>query len=158
MTPPSRAKELYTQHWEDYEMARLSRRAYLTSGLAALSVSLAGCTQDIQREETETETPTAEYTEAGCWPAMCAGTQLLELDVNSEFSGTTVLEASCRAEDRTVQSGESVTLVRDADGATCGVTLFIDGEQVYDERIEGHESVTLTVRSSGDVAEERVML
>ncbi|MDS0284496.1 hypothetical protein [Haloarcula onubensis] len=47
--------------------------------------------------------------------------------------------------------------MREEDAGECGVTLFID-EQVYSERVEGHASVTLTVRCDGEVDEERVVL
>lgn len=89
---------------------------------------------------------------------MCAGTQIIEVRVDSGISGTAVLAASCRDEPLSIQSGESVELVREEDAEECGVTLSIDDEQVYSERIEGHASVTLTVKRDGEVAEEWVVL
>lgn len=88
---------------------------------------------------------------------MWAGTKIIEAYVSSSRSGTAVLEAICRDESLSLQSGESVQPVREEDAGECGVTLFID-EQVYSERVEGHASVTLTVRCDGEVDEERVVL
>jgi hypothetical protein len=113
-------------------------------------------------EDTENEagkeTSSSEGPVPGCWPSMCAGTKIIEVYVSSSLSGTAVLEASCRDESLSIQSGESVQLVREEDAEECGVTLFIDDEQVYSERVEGHASVTLTVRRNGEVDEERVVL
>lgn len=139
-------------------MDRPSRRQLLSLSVSALTVSLAGCTQATPESGAETETPSPEYTEPGCWPSMCAGTQIVEVAVDSGFSGTVVLEASCRDESVPVRSGESVQIRREADAEECGVTLFIDDERVYGDRISGHASVTLTVSENGEVDEESVVL
>ena len=138
-------------------MNQPSRRQVLSLSMTALSASLVGCTQGNLEGGSETETPPTEYTESGC-TSMCEGTQIIEVDVRSGFSGTAELEASCRDDAVTIQSGESIQIVREEDAAACGVTLFIDGEQVYDERIDGHASVTVTVRSDGEIDEEGVMV
>ena len=82
---------------------------------------------------------------------------MIEVDVHPGFSGTVVLEASCRDDPVSIHSGESVQIVREEDGETCGVTLLIDEEEVYDNRIDGHTSVTVTVSSDGEIDEEGVM-
>ena len=89
---------------------------------------------------------------------MCEGTQLIGVDVSSDFSGTAVLEASCRGDALELDAGDSVQLHRESDGEKCGVTLAIDDEQAYSEYIEGHISVTVTVDSDGGIDEERVLL
>ena len=104
------------------------------------------------------ETRSPDGAEAGCWPSMCQGTQIIEVRVSSEFSGSAVLETSCRDEAASILPGESVNIVREEDGEECGVTLSIDDEPVYDDRVEGHTSVTVTVGPTGGVDVERVML
>jgi len=135
-----------------------SRREFLPLALSAVSASLAGCFRDDSDGGTPTETPPGEVTESGCWPSMCAGTQIIEVDVNSAFSGTAVLEASCRDDPLDVSPGESADIVREVDAESCGVTLFLDDEQVYSDNIEGHTSVTVRVRSNGNIDVETVLL
>lgn len=136
----------------------MNRRRFLSLSVSALSVSLAGCTDGTVADWAATETPTPDDSEPGCWPSMCEGTQIIEVDVHSDFSGTAVLEAGCRSEAVTIRSGESVQIRREEDAEKCGVTLHIDDEKVYGEYVEGHASVTVTVDSDGEVDEERVML
>lgn len=138
-------------------MIQPSRRQFLSLSISALSMTLAGCAQLNSEDGVETETHSPEDAEPGCWPSMCAGTQILEVDVHSGFSGTVVLKASCRDETISLQSGESVQIVREKDAETCGVALFIDNEQVYSKRIDGHTSTTVSVKSNGEINEEGVM-
>jgi hypothetical protein len=145
----------------------MNRRQFLSLSIPALSVSLAGCTQnsedgteteqDNSEDGTETATSSPEATAPGCSSSMCEGTQIIDVSVSSDFSGTAVLETSCRDEAVSIRSGESVTIVREEDGEECGVTLFIDDQEVYGEYVEGHVSVTVTVGPDGEVDEERVM-
>ncbi len=142
-------------------MVRPSRRQFLALSVAGVSVALAGCTRGNTEAGDETATHSPEPTDAsqpGCWPSMCAGTQLIEVAVRSGFSGAVVLEASCRDDARSIQPGETVEIVRETDAEECGVTLSVDDERVYDERIEGHASVTVTVMANGDIDEEVVVL
>jgi len=136
----------------------MHRRQFLSLSAAALSTGVAGCGQRESTAETDTPTPPPEGATPECWPAMCEGTQLIEVDVQSGVSGDAVLETNCRGEPIELEAGESVQLVREADGEGCGVTLFLDGEQVYSEYIEGHVSVTVTVEADGTIDEERVLL
>ena len=150
----------------------MNRRQFFSRSFSAILVSLAGCSQRDAGEKADTdtassadaeneggsETPSAEGSEPGCWPAMCAGTQLIEVAANAEFSGTAVFEASCRDDSLSIQAGETAELVRTEDAEECGVTLFIDDEQVYSERVEGNASITLTVGRNGDIEEAVVML
>lgn len=150
----------------------MNRRQFFSLTSSTILVSLAGCRQNNSEDGAETDTTSTEITEnepepetsssggsvPGCWPSMCAGTQIIEVHVNSGFSGTAVLEASCKDDSFPLQSGESVELVREEDGEECGVTLFIDDEPVYSERVEGHASVTLTVKRDNEVEEEIVVL
>lgn len=136
----------------------MNRRQFLSRALPAVSITLAGCAQGDSNDETETSTPRPDGTAPGCWPSMCEGTQLIEVDISSSFSGSAVLEPSCRSDTLELEAGESVQLRRESDGEECGVTLFIDDEQAYSEYIEGHVSVTVTVESDGAIDEERVML
>lgn len=89
---------------------------------------------------------------------MCEGTQIVDVHVHSGFSDSAVLGVGCRGDDVTLRPGESVQIRREEDGEDCGVTLYIDGEKVYGEHVEGYVSSTVTVDSDGDVDEERVML
>lgn len=136
----------------------MNRRQFLSLSTSAISASLAGCNEGNLEDGAETETPSPEDSEPGCGLSMCEGTQIIEVRVNSDFSGTTVLGAGCRGENVTIQSGESVQIIREEDGEECGVSLYIDDEEVYGEYIEDHVSVTVTVNSNGEVDEERVML
>jgi hypothetical protein len=43
---------------------------------------------------------------------------------------------------------------REEDAGTCGISVSINGEQVFSETIEGYESGTLTIDSNGEVEEE----
>lgn len=88
---------------------------------------------------------------------MCEGTALVAVVVATGFSGDVVLQADCRSEEFTILSGKSIRIGRHEDGESCGVSLFVDGEQVFDENIDGYESVTLTVNSNGEVDQERVV-
>lgn len=152
----------------------MNRRRFLS--FSALSISVSGCIAGTPGGETETDSPTSNPTETPgntateterpspdgetpeCWPSMCEGTTLVEVVVNADFSGSVVLEADCRGEDVPIQPGESVEIVRTEDAESCGITLFVADEQAYSDDIEGYESVTLTVRSNGDVDEEFVVV
>lgn len=137
----------------------MNRRQFLSLSISALSVSLVGCTEGGLEDGDETETQSPEDTEPDCGQSsMCEGTQIIEVHVYSGFSGAAVLGVGCRDEEVTIQSGESVQITREEDAEGCGVTLHIDDEKVYGEYIEGHVSVTVTVDSSGEIDEERVML
>ena len=136
----------------------MNRRQFLSLSVSALSVSLAGCTGGYVEDGTESETPSPEGSDSGCGESMCKGTQIIEVHVSSDFSGTAVLGVGCRDEDITIQSGDSVQIIREEDGEDCGVTLYLDDEKVYGEYIEGHASITVTVNSNGEVEEEGVML
>lgn len=135
----------------------VNRRQCLVLSISALSAPLAGCTDGSSADAEEAETSPGSA-DSSCWPSMCEGTQLIEVDVDSAFSGTVILEASCRDEAVSIQSGESVRIIREEDGADCGVTLSIDDEQVYNEYIEDHVSVSVTVTSNGEVDDETVMV
>ncbi|GGN95736.1 alpha/beta hydrolase [Halomicroarcula pellucida] len=69
---------------------------------------------------------------------MCAGTQILEVDVHSDCSGTVVLKASCRDEAISLQSGESVQIVREKDAETCGVAVDFRGHGRSEKTELGH--------------------
>lgn len=150
----------------------MNRRQFLS--FSALSISLSGCiegdvgdatennpqtstaaeTETPRITTTETETPSPEGATPECWPSMCEGTELVEVVVANDFSGDVVLNAECRAKEFSIPSGESVQIVREEDAETCNISLSINGEQVVSEHIEDYESVTLTVRSNGEVDDE----
>ncbi len=88
---------------------------------------------------------------------MCEGTKLAEVVVAHGVSGDVVLQAECRDEEFQIQSGESVLIDREEDAETCGISVSVDGERVFNETIEGHENVTLTVSSDGEVDDEWVV-
>jgi hypothetical protein len=154
----------------------MNRRQFLT--ISAISISLSGCLEgniggiteestptpkvertDISRKTaTETETPPPEGVTPECWPSMCEGTTLVEVVVAHDFSGDVTLQADCRGEEFSIQSGESVQIARDGDAETCGIDLSIDGEQVFSDDVEDYEMVTLTVSSNGDVEDEWVVI
>ena len=106
---------------------------------------------------TTTETPSPEGATPECWPSMCEGTKLVEVVVAHGFSSDVILRADCRGEEYSIQLGESVQIGRTEDAETCGISLSIDGEQKVGENIEGHESLTLTIDSNGEVEEEWVV-
>lgn len=150
----------------------MNRRQFLS--ISAFSVSLSGCiegdfdgttennsptskvtgTETPRNTDTETETPSPEGATPDCWPSMCEGTKLVEVVVGHAFSGEVVLQAECRGEAFSVQAGQSVQVAREEDAETCGISVSVDGEQVFRENVEDYESVTLTVSSNGEIDDE----
>ncbi len=83
---------------------------------------------------------------------------MVEVAVSGGFSGEVVLKPACREGDVELSPGETETLTREVDAETCDVTLLVDGEVAYDERIQDYEFVTLRVGSDGEVTVETVEL
>ncbi|QOS10306.1 uncharacterized protein HfgLR_00760 [Haloferax gibbonsii] len=143
----------------------MQRRRVLAS-LGSLAL-LSGClgSPSISSSETTTETttttaPDPETTESGqtatttdeCgWPQFCEGSELVRVRVSGDFSGEVVLKPACREGDIGLSPGETKTLTREVDAETCDVTLLVDGEVAYDERIQDYEYVMLRVGSDGDL-------
>jgi hypothetical protein len=144
----------------------VNRRQFLS--ISAFSISLSGCIEGDSGGTTETETPRNTATETGtpspegvtpeCWPSMCEGTKLVEVVVASGFSGDVILQVECRDKEFSIQPGEPVQIDRKQDAETCGISLSIDGEQVFSENVEDYESVTLTVNSNGEVEDEWIVV
>jgi hypothetical protein len=82
---------------------------------------------------------------------MCEGSPLVEAQVAGGFAGDVVLSAACQNEAVSIQPGESVQINRGVDGQVCSIDLYVDGKQVFSERVSSHQSVTLAVDSDGDV-------
>lgn len=82
---------------------------------------------------------------------MCAGSKLVAVQVAGGFSGDVVLTATCQNKELSVQPGESVRINREADAEICGIGLYVDGKQVFRDRVGSHQSVDLTVDSNGEV-------
>jgi len=158
----------------------MNRRRLLAA--AALSASVSGCTtrepetpratgEDESTPPTKSETPTEIPSTASMqtsspapteiddcqWPDMCEGSQIVEVDVNWEFSGDVTLEADCRGEAFDVESGESLLVERQRDAESCQVRLFVDERAAYREDIPGYKRVRLTVGPDGEVDVEAVV-
>ncbi|WP_459194928.1 hypothetical protein [Halosimplex sp. J119] len=158
----------------------MNRRRFLAA--TALSASLCGCRTrgsetPASHDETENSTPTETETATDIpttattqptspaptatddcqWPDMCEGSQIVEVDVSSRFSGDVTLEADCRSEAFAVEPGESVLVERKQDAESCRVRLLVDGEEAYSEDIPGYKRVTLTVGSDGEVEVEGIV-
>jgi hypothetical protein len=153
----------------------MNRRQFLT--FSALSISLSGCIGGDFGESTEDTTPTSKATETHtprntatemkmsspegvtpeCWPSMCKETKLVEVVVADGFSRDVTLQADCRSEEYSIQSGGSVQIDREKDAETCGISLSIDGEQKVSENIKDYESLTLSIDSNGEVEDEWVV-
>ncbi|RDZ43157.1 hypothetical protein C5B91_13585 [Haloferax sp. Atlit-10N] len=145
----------------------MQRRGVLASlgSLALLSGCLGGSDESSSETKTETKTATTttanpETTESGqaatttdeCgWPQFCEGSELVRVRVSGGFSGEVVLKPACREDDVELSPGETETLTRQTDAETCDVTLLVDGEVAYDERIQDYEFVMLRVGSDGDL-------
>ncbi|WP_146417514.1 hypothetical protein [Haloarcula hispanica] len=151
----------------------MNRRQFLS--ISALSSSLSGCvewnfdgtTENNSSAPKATETPNDTATETGtpppdvstpeCWPSMCAGSKLVAVQVAGDFSGDVVLTATCQNKEFSVQPGESVRINREADAEVCGIRLYIDGKHAFSDRVSSHQSLNLTVDSSGEVTERWVV-
>jgi len=133
----------------------MNRRRFVC--VLTLSISLPGCVEDgsggsteQDRPDTEskegtvtrTETETPEGAVPECHPSMCEGQQLVEV----------------RDEEIPIGPEDSERIDREDDGETCGLTVHIDGEQEYSERIEDYEHLTLTVTSEGEFEEGWVVV
>jgi hypothetical protein len=123
----------------------MNRRRFLT--LSAVSLSLTGC---MEGDFGDPEVATPE-----CGPSMCEGTTLVKV-VNAS-SGVVAVQADCRDEGYTLQSRESVEITREEDAESCRIGVFLDEKQVYSEEIEDYESLTLTIRSDGEVETDWVV-
>ncbi|MCO8267886.1 hypothetical protein NKF06_15145 [Haloferax sp. AB510] len=144
------------------------RRVLASLGSLALLSGCLGNPSISSSETTETTTaPDSETTESGqtatttdeCgWPQFCEGSKMVEVTVSGGFSGKVVLKPACREGDIELSPGETKTLTRQVDAETCDVTLLVDGEVAYDERIQDYEYVTLRVGSNGEVTVEGVEL
>ncbi|MFC7129863.1 hypothetical protein [Haloferax chudinovii] len=153
----------------------MHRRRVLAS-LGSLAF-ISGCLGDPTESSTETTTETtttttttatdSETTESGqaattaddCgWPQFCEGSELVRVRVSGGFSGEVVLQPACREDDIELSSGETVTLTRQVDAETCDVTLLVDGEVAYDERIRDYEFVMVRVGSDGDLTLQKEVL
>ncbi|AFK17898.1 hypothetical protein E6P09_03885 [Haloferax mediterranei ATCC 33500] len=132
----------------------MNRRKALVS-LGSL-VFAPGCVSDGSEETTETESDTT--TDDCGWPQFCDGSKMVEVTVNTGFSGEVVLKPGCRDEDIEIQPGETKALTRQVDAEECAITLYVDGEEVYHDTIQDYESTTLRVGSSGEVTAETIEL
>ncbi len=88
---------------------------------------------------------------------MCAGSILVDARVAGGFSGDVVLLAACQSKEVPVPPGESVRIAREVDAQVCDIGLVVDGEQVFRGRVSSHQSLRLTVDSSGDVTDRWVV-
>lgn len=145
----------------------MNRRQFLS--ISVLSISLPGCskwnfesatednasapntTEAPSNTATETETPPPEATTPECWPSMCAGSKLVEVQVAGGFAGDVVLSATCQNKELSIQPGGTVQINRGVDGQVCSIDLSVDGKQVFSERVSSHQSVNLVVDSNGEV-------
>jgi len=151
----------------------MNRRRFLS--LSALSIPLSGCVELGLDDATEqnspasnaTEAPSNTATETGtsspeavtpeCWPAMCEGSKLVEVQVVGDFSGDVVLKAFCQGKEVAIQPGESVQINRESDGQVCGIYVSVDGEQVFSDRVASHQSLDLNVDSNGEVTAQWIV-
>ncbi|WP_151102238.1 MULTISPECIES: hypothetical protein [unclassified Haloarcula] len=129
---------------------------------------LSGCMKDGTGSTTPTNTSTESTTPTNtsttttstdtCYPEFCEGSIIAEVDVDASFSGTAVLEAACRQRSYELQSGDSVTIIRQVDGETCDITISVDGQTVFDRNIQDYVSLSLRVGPDGNVSESIVEL
>lgn len=151
----------------------MNRRQFLS--ISALSICLSGCvewgfdaaTENNSPAPNTTETPSNTATDTGappsevstpeCWPSMCEGSKLVEVQVVGGFSGDVVLTATCQNKELSVSPGESVRINREADAEVCGISLYIDGKHVFSDRVSSHQSLNLTVDSNGEVTERWIV-
>lgn len=109
-------------------------------------------------EASETCTATETATPEDCWPRMCAGTAIVNVEVARSFSGDVVLEADCRETDLAVEPGDTVSIERTEEAESCPVRVSVDDDVVFDENIVGYQQTTITVTASGEIEVESVVL
>ncbi|WP_154021046.1 hypothetical protein [Haloarcula sp. CBA1127] len=151
----------------------MNRRQLLS--ISALSIPLSGCvewdfdgttennspapkaTDTPSKTATETGTPPSEVSTPECWPSMCEGSKLVEVQVVGGFSGAVVIIAICQDKELSIHPGQSVQINRDTDAQTCRIVLSVDGKQAFSETVNSHQSVNLTVDSDGEVTERWIV-
>lgn len=133
-----------------------SRRQIIKAAACGVAISISGCAGG---NETTTETPTSgATTPTSDLDTMSKGSLIVEVSVNSQFDGSTVLKADCRGEDLTIGSGESARIERRTAGETCAIQLDINNETTFDAEVFDYESYHLTVTKEGEVETETVEL
>lgn len=133
-----------------------SRRQMVKAAAGGVVISLSGCAGG---DETTTETPTSgATTPTSDVNTMSEGSLIVEVSVDSQFDGSTVLEADCRDQDVSIGSGESARIERRTVGETCAIQLAINSETTFEAEVFDYESYHLTVTREGEVEEETVEL
>lgn len=83
---------------------------------------------------------------------------MVNVTVDAGFPGEVLLETGCRDEDFRIQPGETETVARQVDAETCGIALYVDDREAYNDTIHDYESTTLRINSRGEVDDETVEL
>lgn len=134
-----------------------SRRQMIVAAAGGAAFSLSGCASG--EAETTTETPTAgATTPTSDVDTLPKGSLIVDVIVDSQFDGSTVLKADCRQEDVSIGSGESARVERRTAGETCSIQLDTGTEATFEAEVFEYESYQLTVTAGGEINKETVEL
>lgn len=139
------------------------RRGFLAATIPAAGAVLPGCS--VGENSTTGGDPDSTGTAPAGTPTatpgiaeMHEGSPLVEVTVDTGFSGTVRLEGDCRNDAVEVPPGETASFTRDSDGEECSVNLAIDSETRYETHVLGYQSYFLTVDADGGIDEEVVVV
>lgn len=139
------------------------RRRFLAATIPAAGAVLPGCS--VSENGTSGGDPDSTGTAPAGTPTatpgiaeMHEGSPLVEVTVDTGFSGTVRLEGDCRNDTVEVPPGETASFTRDSDGEECSVSLVIDSETRYETHVLGYQSYFLTVDADGGIDEEVVVV
>jgi len=136
----------------------VNRRKYLT--FVCLAAALPGCTNttddegdDTDNKDSTTGSATSTTTEdEECGPyTVCAGGELISVNVNNGFDSEVRLELDCRDESYTLNPGASITVERNTDGETCQAEVYINGMKRYETELASFNYERISVLEDGDV-------
>lgn len=125
----------------------MKRRGVLAAtglGIAAL----AGCVSvpDPALEADESATPTDGGSDE---PGV--GSPIVSVTAAADLDSPVVIDPACRAERITVEPGETAGLKRVEAGESCRVKLIHGEAEIYDERVDGAATLSITVLPEGEV-------
>ncbi|WP_148858994.1 hypothetical protein [Natronococcus pandeyae] len=136
----------------------MNRRTLLS--IAPLLTGISGCIDRSENTDTSEENAQSdrdnESTTKEDGYSWQAGTSLVMVDVNEDFSGEVILEADCRGEKFNIESGDEFGLDRKEDGESCSFRLLLDGEEVYDAGVSGASRYSLLVEKDGEITEDGI--
>jgi len=128
----------------------------LLAGCSAVTPGGNGSTESPTSTPVETATATETATDTETWTAGGTGamgpdSDLVELSVAENFSGTVEMDGTCLDDARTVGAGATVIVEREEPGGTCSFTVRVNGTVAVEDDVADYETAIVEVAAEGTV-------